>query len=215
MNAMNESLKDALTISSVKRIHGLAILTLSNGEKLSMPRAMLKERPYKSGMAFDPDKHEAFIVSRSYPFAMEKAVALLAVRSKTEKELVEALTNNAYPEQAIARVMAYLTEAGYMNDAAFAHQWAISRSGKGMGARRIRMELRHKGVGQDDIDEAISALDEDDILLSAVKVAEKYAKGKDLSSPSDRQKITAALARRGFDYAITRQAIDSIRSKVK
>ena len=201
-----------LTISSVKRIQGRAILILSSGETLSMPRAMLKERPYKSGMPFDREKHEAFIAARAHPFAMEKAVAFLATRARTEKELVDALTKNAYPEQAIARVMAYLIEAGYMDDAAFAQQWAASRSGKGLGARRIRMELRRKGVGQEEIDEALSGMDEDAALSSAIKTAETFARGKDLSSPADRQKIMAALARRGYDYALARRAIDHIRS---
>lgn len=211
MTTMNE-LTTGVTIKSVKRIQGRAVLTLSTGESLSMPRAMLKERPYKSGMAFDAEKHETFIASRSYPFAMEKAVAYLATRARTEKELVEALTKNAYPERTIARVMNYLTEAGYMNDAAFAEQWAASRSGKGMGTRRIRMELRQKGVSQEEIDDALSSIDEDAMLAGAVNAAEKFARGKDLSSPADRQKIMAALARRGYDFSIARQAIDHLRN---
>lgn len=211
MSVMSEQMTGNLTITSVKRVRGRAVLTLSTGETLFMPRAMLKERPYKSGMPFNLEKHESFIAARAYPFAMEKAVAFLATRARTEKELVDVLTENAYPEQAIARVMAYLTDAGYMNDAAYAQQWAASRSGKSLGARRIRMELRLKGVSQEEIDEALSSVDEDAMLDGAVKAAEKFSRGKDLSSPADRQKIMAALARRGYDYAIARQAIEQIR----
>ena len=43
------------------------------------------------------------------------------------------------------------------------------------------------------------------------KAAEKAAKGKDLSTPSDSQKVLAALARRGYDYSLARQAIEHIR----
>lgn len=210
---MMESIASSLTISSVKRAHGRATLTLSNGETLNMPRAMLRERPYKSGMPFDRSAFNAFICERSYAFAMDKAVSLLASRSRTEKEIVVSLQINAYPEQTIARVMARLTEAGYLNDADFAEHWAASRLNKGIGARRIRMELRQKGISQEEIDAALSAVDNDDVMQGALKVAEKAARGKDLSVPSDRQKILAALARRGYDFSVAKEALNQLISQ--
>ena len=84
--------------------------------------------------------------------------------------------------------------AGYINDTDFAEQWAASRATKGMGARRIRMELRRKGVDSEAIDEALSAIDHDDMLSGALKAARKAASGKNLADPKDRQKIFAALA---------------------
>ena len=149
---------------SVQRSHGRATLVLSTGETLVMPRAMLKERPYRGGTPFDREAFDSFLRERSYPFAMEKAVALLAMRSRTQQEIADALRKNAYPERTIARVMARLDEAGYINDTDFAEQWAASRTTKGMGARRIRMELRQKGVDSEAIDEALSAIDHDDML---------------------------------------------------
>ena len=202
----------ALTVAGVKRIQGRADITLSSGETLSMPRAMLKERPYRSGMPFDHKKHIAFIESRSYAYAMEKAVSYLAPRARTEKELVDVLRKNAYSEKTIAKVIAYLIEAGYMNDASFAQQWASARVNKGLGSRRIRMELRQKGIGQAEIDEAIADLDENEMICGAIKAAEKAAKGKNLSSPADRQKILAALARRGYDYSLAKRALEHIRA---
>lgn len=196
-----------LTLVSVRRVHSRAVLTLSSGETVSMPRAMLKERPYRGGTPFDLAAHEAFIRERSYPYAMEKAVALLAMRSRTERELREALRLAAYQEAVIERVIERMSEAGYVDDAGFAKGWASSRTSKSMGARRIRMELRQKGVAQETIEETLSALNEDDLFEGAMKAARKAAHGKDPSSPADRQKITAALLRRGYDYSAARRAI--------
>ena len=67
---------------SVQRSHGRATLVLSTGETLVMPRAMLKERPYRGGTPFDREAFDSFLRERSYPFAVEKAVALLAMRSR-------------------------------------------------------------------------------------------------------------------------------------
>ena len=196
-----------LMLTGVRRIHGRAVLTLSNGETLSMPRAMLKERPYRGGMPFDRDSFEAFLRERAYPFAMEKAVALLASRARTEREIADALRQNAYPEQTVARVMARLHEAGYLDDGDFAEQWAAFRASKGLGERRIRMELRQKGVDADTIERALSSVDEEDQMDGALKAARKAARGKELSQPSERQKVLAALARRGYDYATARAAL--------
>lgn len=198
---------------SVQRSHGRATLVLSTGETLVMPRAMLKERPYRGGTPFDREAFDSFLRERSYPFAMEKAVALLAMRSRTQQEIADALRKNAYPERTIARVMARLDEAGYINDTDFAEQWAASRTTKGMGARRIRMELRQKGVDSEAIDEALSAIDHDDMLSGALKAARKAASGKNLADPKDRQKIFAALARRGYGCAEARQALEALKDE--
>ena len=202
-----------IKLLSVRRDHGRAALTLSNGETLVMPRAMLKERPYRGGTPFDREAFDAFLSERSYPFAMEKAVALLAMRPRTQQEIADALRKNAYPVRTIARVMARLDEAGYINDTNFAEQWAESRTGKGMGARRIRMELRRKGVDGDAIDEALSSIDEDEMLSGALKAARKAASGKDISDPKDRQKVLAALARRGYGYSEAKQALDMLKEE--
>lgn len=198
---------------SVQRSHGCATLVLSTGETLVMPRAMLKERPYRGGTPFDREAFDSFLLERSYPFAMEKAVALLAMRSRTQQEIADALRKNAYPERTIARVMARLDEAGYINDTDFAEQWAASRTTKGMGTRRIRMELRQKGVDSEAIDEALSAIDHDDMLSGALKAARKAASGKSLADPKDRQKIFDALARRGYGYAEARQALEALKDE--
>ena len=207
MSAMTDSF---LLLTSVKRVHGQAILTLSNGETLKMPRALLKERPYRAGVPFDRAGFDAFMQARSYPFAMEKAVALLATRARTEQEIATALRQNAYPEEAIARVMARLLDAGYLSDSAFAEQWASSRAAKGLGTRRIRMELRQKGIESDEIDHALSHMDDTLLREGAWKAAQKAARGKDLSLPAEQQKVLAALARRGFDYSLAKACLQRL-----
>lgn len=192
-----------------------ASLELSDGQTLIMPRAMLKERPYRGGTPFDRQSFDVFIRSRSYFFAMERAVSLLSVRARTEKELRSALLESAYPQEAIDRVLDYLCEAGYINDSDFASRWAASRVSKGMGSRRIQMELRHKGVNPDQIEHALESLDDDAQFEAALIAAKKAARGKNLALAPERQKVFAALARRGFDFSLARHAIERLRSELK
>ena len=199
-----------ISVTGVRRNQGKANILLSSGDVIVMPRAMLKERPYRAGVPFDPAAHELFIQKRAYAFALDKAVSLLAVRARTEHEIAEALGKCAYPEADIARVMARLLEAGYLSDSDFAQSWASSRASKGLGTMRIRMELRRKGVEQVAIDAAVSSMDRDALLSGAQKAAQKAARGRDLSKNAERQKVLAALARRGYDYSTARQALQWI-----
>ena len=73
------------------------------------------------------------------------------------------------------------------------------------------MELRQKGVHPEQIDQALSSVDEDELIDGAVKAAQKASRGKDLSSPADRQKILAALARRGYDFSLAKKALEFLR----
>jgi len=209
-----DSQSTALTVFNVKKIQGKAVLTISNGDEISMPRAMLKERPYRSGSPFDHESFISLIRDRSYTYAMDKAVSLLALRSRTEKEIVDSLHKNAYPDVIIARVMQRLQEAGYIDDKAFARHWVSARSSKGVGTRRISYELRQKGVSQEDIEDVLSELETPDILSSAIQAAKKVSRSKDLSSYADQKKILAALARRGFDYSTARKALQEVKNMI-
>ena len=210
MNVMEPSATAGLSVKSVRRVHSRAVLTLSNGETRVMPRALLRERPYRGGVPFDEAAFEALLRERSYPFALERAVSLLAVRARTERELRDALHQCAYSEAVIDRVIARMNEAGYIDDADFASQWAASRTGKGLGMRRIVMELRQKGVDAEQIEQALGQIDEKERMESAVRAAQKAARGRELSSPADRQKVFAALMRRGYDSASAKKAIAAL-----
>ena len=208
-----EHLASGLSVKSVRRIHSRAVLTLSNGETRVMPRALLRERPYRGGVPFDEAAFDALLRERSYPFALERAVSLLAVRARTKRELRDALRQCAYSDAVIDRVIARMDEAGYIDDADFASQWAASRTGKGLGTRRIAMELRQKGVDAEHIEQALGQLDEEERMESAVRAAQKAARGRDLASPADRQKVFAALMRRGYDSASAKKAIAALRDQ--
>lgn len=210
MNVMEPSATAGLSVKSVRRVHSRAVLTLSNGETRVMPRALLRERPYRGGVPFDEAAFEALLRERSYPFALERAVSLLAVRARTERELRDALHQCAYSEAVIDRVIARMNEAGYIDDADFASQWAASRTGKGLGTRRIVMELRQKGVDAEQIEQALGQIDEKERMESAVRAAQKAARGRELSSPADRQKVFAALMRRGYDSSSAKKAIAAL-----
>ena len=108
-----------------------------------------------------------------------------------------------------------LSRENLLDDADFARQWVESRSGHRLGKNRIAQELRRKGITQEEAEEALSAIDEEDQLASAIALAEKAAArlkpDEDLRKAANR--IAGMLARRGFSWDIAKQAIQHVLSE--
>ena len=77
---------------------------------------------------------------------------------RTEAELRRLMAQRAEPgaagEAAVAAVVARLKEHGYLDDASFAETYArLRQENEKLGARRVRQELRQKGVRAELIEE--------------------------------------------------------------
>ena len=71
---------------------------------------------------------------------------LLGYRGRSEAEVRRRLSPR-YDSQVIDRVIAALTQQGYLDDATFARQWRSSRERRRpRGQRLLRQELLGKGV---------------------------------------------------------------------
>jgi regulatory protein len=72
----------------------------------------------------------------------------------------------------------------------------------------IRRELGHKGLDDSLVGEAIGAVDATDELRSAVELAARLLRRHGAEpEPKKRQRILAALARRGFPGHVGREAL--------
>lgn len=106
-------------------------------------------------------------------------------------------------------------DAGLLNDRAYAEMRARSLMNQGNAARLIRMKLKQKGVGDDDIDAALHALGDEHAepeLAAAVKLARKRRLGPwadPAKREANRDKHLAALARAGFSYDLAREVIEA------
>ena len=197
-------------VTGVKKQRGFMIVEIDGEPSLRIPISVYRERPLQAGDAYDAESYDDWLSTREYPHALERAVAFLAGRARTEHELLMCLKRCGYTERAIARVMQRLSQAGYINDAQFADQWTLARTSRAIGKRRIAQELRQKGVNSEAIDAAMAQIDEDDMLDAATVLARKLlarTRGKD--ERDVRRKVTAALMRRGYDYATACQALDA------
>ena len=197
----------ALTVTDIARQHSVNILTLSDGSTLRMPHGMFEQSPWRIGRPITKEAFEAWMAENEYKACMERAGRSLSAKNRTENELRDTLHQAGFRDVSVDRVLARLTEVGYIDDAAFSAAWIKHRTAGGYGENRIRQELRMKGIDEEIIRAAFLTQSEEEPRDAAYTAAVKAARGKDLSSYKDRQKIKAALARRGFDFDTIDEAI--------
>lgn len=153
-----------------------------------------------------PELSKSVLVRR----ARERLLYALDRRLHSEKELREKLRKD-YPPDIIDAAIGELNSLGLIDDEAFARAFCEHRKETlKKGPYAIRQELILKGVSRDIIDSVLSEAfcDEDEQFESARAVSQKYI--KDLDTPKGRQRLFAALTRKGFSYDVIKRVMRSV-----
>ncbi len=131
----------------------------------------------------------------------EQALRWLDRRAYARGELNRRLQQKQFPADAIARVLDRLESAGVLNDEQFAHEWIRERTRAGqMGGRRVRMELRQKGVSDEVIEKVWSVDGDADEELSCEDLAKrKWRSYRNVEHDVAKRRLAGFLTRRGFD----------------
>lgn len=186
-----------------------AFVTVNETERLWFSRDAWLERSYEAGESVDLDELKKWLLPRQYTEALNAAVRLLAVRSRSVREVRDRLVERGYMDDTIEMALYKLEKNDLLNDERFAEEWARERSHRQLGKRRIIMELREKGVASDTAERAVSALDEEDCESAGVALAEKLLRRYDGYEPREAMnKIMAAMARRGYGFDESRSAVE-------
>jgi regulatory protein len=123
---------------------------------------------------------------------------------KTRYQLANILKKREIPEEIANAVLDRFTEAQLIDDAAFARAFVNSRiavSGKSRSV--ISRELKQKGVGAEDAQEALSVIDQEAEDKTAYAIAKKrYQQLTSLAPDVRKRRLMGFLMRRGFSGAI-------------
>ena len=144
--------------------------------------------------------------------AYRGAIRKLRMRDYTRKEMGTWLHRQpGLSVEDVEGLLSELEEKGYINDALYMQQkiekMQFSLSGKG----NIRRTLINKGIQAEDVDEALSGLDDEEERLRALKMAEKLmATIKDKSRKMKKQTIVQKLISLGFDSDIARSTSERL-----
>ena len=147
---------------------------------------------------------------------LEKAKAyaflLLKFRLRSEKELAGRLKQKKFSPQVIEEVVSFLREKQFLDDSLFAKSWLESRLNRSLGLRRIKQELKIKGIDNQTVESLIAEkkndYSEEETVLTLAKEKIRRIKGTD--PVSAKRRVYAFLIRRGFSPDIVSDAIKQI-----
>lgn len=134
------------------------------------------------------------------------AIRLLSVTKRSERELRKRLKEKGYQDSAIEKVVHVLKEQKYLNDLSLAKQQVeYSIFGNPKGRKRIRFELKHKGLSDTVIENALDSYDsQKELELATELAARKFEQMNDPDVLKRKKRVFDFLSRRGFDYEICR-----------
>lgn len=150
------------------------------------------------GREFDRAGLDRLLEEEELRKCRDYALLLLSYRARTRAELLARLVRKGFAPDIVRKTIARLEELKLVDDARFAAGFAQDRISIGhKGKWRVRAELVKRGVGRQEIDEALkTAPDETQAARELVEtLAKRYAR---LEPDVRRRRLYALLARRGF-----------------
>ena len=143
--------------------------------------------------------------------ARESAFRFLSVRARSRKELRVKLKEKGFDNHVVNRVLDYLLERGYLDDASFARQWARNLAvNRLLGNRRIEMSLREKGIPAELIGEAIAGAREDISERKAIgRLIAKKGNSRKVTDPKELRRLGRNLVGRGFPPSLVFEILET------
>lgn len=168
--------------------------------------ATIKNR-LKAGQSISEERLSEIQLESEKNTAYDKALTYLSATRKTEKQVRDHLAGKGYLPGVCDYVVEKLRSYDFLNDGEYAEvytEFAASRKGK----RLIRMELKSKGIDDEAIDAALSAVPTETEEEAAMACLRKYMRGKSCDRET-LQKAYRYLMGKGYDYEIAKAVLSS------
>jgi regulatory protein len=139
--------------------------------------------------------------------AFEKAMRLIAVRPRSEAEIIKALNEKRYRPEVIEAAAEKLKRYNYIDDREFIRLYAASHSGR-WGKKKIEYCLKRIGVDPSVLEEELSSLPPQ--TVEAKRLLVKFIGSKPLDAGL-KQKAVSHLMNKGFDIDTVKEAFSELR----
>lgn len=162
------------------------------------------EHYIKDGTEIDEDEWQELLEAVQYRKALNKAVDLLSRRDHSVKELRDKLIRTVDPVSA-DKAIEKMLEFGYLDDEKYTKnlvKYLIET--KHYSLSHVRQECFRRGIDRDVVQRLLED-DEPDNVSNALALIEGKYKMK-LLQENGKEKVTAALMRKGFTYSDIKSA---------
>ena len=171
----------------------------------------LRRYRIEEGEELSEEQHGRILEEVLMKRGKERALYLLKDRDRTEAEIRKKLKEGFYPQQVIDRTMDFLKEYGFVDDLEFGRRY-IEVYGNQRSRKRLEFDLQQKGLKQEQIRMLLETGEVcEDSQIQAFLRKKGYV--PENTSPSERAKLIAALARKGFSYEAVYQNLGGSREE--
>ncbi|WP_315168258.1 recombination regulator RecX [Metaclostridioides mangenotii] len=165
----------------------------------------------KKGDSIDEESLKEMLDKEMFIKAKNKAINMLTRSDKSEKTMRDKLTED-FDEHIIDQVVEFLEGYKLIDDNSLAHKLTnknvhLNKWGK----NKIKQNLYTKGIKKEDINDAISDIDDDVEFENAMYLAKKkYAQVNKIEKRKANQKLYQHLSYKGFDYNTVKRVLDKL-----
>jgi len=187
-------------ITDVRERRGKARVFVDGEYWAELDAGVAIERGLREGAAFSREELERVRVAGERPVAMGRALNLLGYRARSRAEIRERLGRYGYAGETIEAVVLRLEELGYLDDAEFARLKAREKARR-YGPRRVSVELRKSGVGEELAREVVAEefADRSEVGEARSAAARRYnTRGSD----AEARRVYGFLVRRGYSAEV-------------
>jgi regulatory protein len=190
-------------VTDVRERRGKARVFVDGEYWAELDAGVAIESGLRVGAAFGWEELKRARVAGERPVAMGRALNLLGYRARSEAEIRERLGRYGYARETIEAVVGRLEELGYLDDAEFARLKAREKARR-YGPRRVSMELRKSGVGEElareVVEEEFAGRSE---VGEARSAAARRYNGR--GSDAEARRVYGFLVRRGYSAEVCAQ----------
>lgn len=203
-------MQDLKTITRIQETKRGRISLFIDGEfDFSVDKETFVKEDIRVGKKLTLEQYEALREDTQYQKAKEKAFILLSARSYPRKTLEEKLLRD-FPEDCVEDVLERLEQLGLINDEDYAVRSARDMVHlKHFALSRVRSELRKKGIGDNEIEDALTEFDPEQEEQMLRELLETKYRTQLLSEPG-KKKAFSALMRLGYETDSIRREIEKV-----
>lgn len=142
--------------------------------------------------------------------AYNKALDFLSYQLRSEREIIDYLAKHDFNENEINLALKKLREQNLLNDLEYAKSYTRTMAKTSdKGPNIIRQNLRKKGIGENNIDDALLEFSDEMQLANISKLIKKLQKKYQRESFNNQlQKIKKSLLTKGFALDLINQALE-------
>lgn len=142
-----------------------------------------------------------------YRGAKQYVLRRITAQSLPTATLARALSQRLVSDHTSQRILDEVVALGYVNDGEWTQSFVRSQSKRKYGPRAIAAKLVQKGMDREEVQEAINALDDTAQREGIAELLRTRYRNKDLNDYREKQKVVAALIRRGFDLSLVLESL--------